>query len=209
MYSWVLLDWDGCIADTLGLWVKAYEKVLPKHGIHASPEDIWKKLCIGNVPKQFAVADIAQCRQDIGEAAAELFQDVLLYENVKSTLEAVTNHAKLAIISNTRSHLLHPVLKRHQLDNVFASIVTQEDVAKPKPHPEGLFKTMESLGADPQRTLFVGDSDKDLEVARHGGIDSALFYPSQHEGLYDFERLQTYEPTHVLRNFQELEQLVR
>jgi HAD superfamily hydrolase (TIGR01549 family) len=209
MYSWVLLDWDGCIADTLHLWIKAYEKVLPKYGISTSPDDIWKKLCIGNVPKQYAISDFEQCRRDIGETATELFEEASLYENVKTTLETITSHTELAIVSNTRSHLLHPVLKRHQLDTYFSSIITQEDVAKPKPHPEGLLKTMELLGADPKRTLFVGDSDKDLEVARHGGVDSALFYPAKHEQLYDLDHLRGYGPTHVLRDFHELEQLVR
>jgi HAD superfamily hydrolase (TIGR01509 family) len=209
MYSWVVLDWDGCVAATLELWVKTYEKVLPKHGINAHPKDIWEKLCIGNVPKQFAVSDIPQCRQDVGEVASELFENVRLYENAKSTLEAMTDHAKLAIVSNTRSHLLHPVLNRHRIDTVFSSIITQEDVIKPKPHPEGLFKTMELLNADPKRTLFVGDSDKDLEVARHGGIDSALFYPAEHEQLYDLDQLRSYNPTHIVRSFRELGELVR
>ena len=207
-YSWILFDWDGCVADTLGMWVKVYERVLPKYNIKASTEDIWKKLCIGNVPKQFAVTDLEQCRRDVGEVAMELFKDVTLYDNVKASLAGMTANAELAVVSDTRFVLLQSVLRRHQLDGIFSSIVTREDVTQLKPHPEGLLKTMQRLDADPAATLFVGDSSKDLEVARQAGVDSALFYPEQHERLYDLPWLCSYNPTHVVRNFQELEQLV-
>jgi D-glycero-D-manno-heptose 1,7-bisphosphate phosphatase len=43
-----------------------------------------------------------------------------------------------------------------------------------KPHPELLQRAMRSHGADPQATLYVGDSEKDLLAALQAGCKSAL-----------------------------------
>jgi HAD superfamily hydrolase (TIGR01509 family) len=207
-YSWVFFDWDGCIADTLHLWIKTYEQVLPKYGLDVSAEEIWDKLCVGSVPKQYAIRDQAQCIHDTRKTALALFAEARLYNQAKDSLLAMSNHCKLAIVSNSPTVLLQSGLRRHQLEDLFASVIAKEDVEFAKPHPIGLFKTMERLKADPKQTLFVGDSHKDIEAARRAGVDSALFYPVEHEQLYDLDHLIAHEPTHIVSSFQEIKQLV-
>jgi len=41
-----------------------------------------------------------------------------------------------------------------------------------KPDPTLLHKLMERMGADPERTLFVGDSNVDIQTAKNGGLTS-------------------------------------
>ena len=49
-----------------------------------------------------------------------------------------------------------------------------EDVALPKPHPEGVERLLASLGASPERTLVVGDSPADIQAAHNAGCWSCL-----------------------------------
>ncbi len=49
-----------------------------------------------------------------------------------------------------------------------------EDVALPKPHPEGVERVLASLGASAERTLVVGDSPADIAAARNAGCWSCL-----------------------------------
>ena len=56
----------------------------------------------------------------------------------------------------------------------FPHIVGFEDVTHHKPHPEGLERLMARMGATPSRTLVVGDSWSDVEVAKNGGCWSCL-----------------------------------
>jgi HAD superfamily hydrolase (TIGR01509 family) len=208
MYSWVFFDWDGCIADTLRIWVRAYEQTLPNYGINASAQDIWRKLQLGNVPKQYAVSDQLQCRTDTRKVAMALFEDVALYDNAKDSLMTIANQCELGIVSNSPSELLYSVLGRYKIKDLFSSIIAKEDAAELKPHPGGILKAMELLQADPRKTLFVGDSDKDLDAARRAGIDSVLFYPEEHELLYELKQLESHKPTYVVRSFKELEYVV-
>lgn len=66
------------------------------------------------------------------------------------------------------------VLEALGLDGFFDTIVAGDTVTRPKPHPEGLVVAMAALGATPGRTLYVGDTLHDLQVARGAGVRSVL-----------------------------------
>lgn len=41
-----------------------------------------------------------------------------------------------------------------------------------KPHPQMLEELMDELGAAPARTLMIGDTTHDLQMARNAGVDA-------------------------------------
>lgn len=65
-----------------------------------------------------------------------------------------------------------------------------------KPHPQMLHEIMDELGATPERTLMIGDTSYDLQMARNAGVSSlAVSYGAQpleslleHEPLAHFDR---------------------
>jgi pyrophosphatase PpaX len=48
-----------------------------------------------------------------------------------------------------------------------------DDVARPKPEPEGVLRALARLGADPRVTLVIGDSPADIEMGRAAGTRTA------------------------------------
>jgi len=62
------------------------------------------------------------------------------------------------------------VLKRLNLINLFDFILTQDDVTRPKPHPEGLYKFLLTWGLKPDEIIYIGDSMYDKECARRAGV---------------------------------------
>ena len=56
-----------------------------------------------------------------------------------------------AIVSTKRACTLREVLDARNLLPLFASITGGEDVSQPKPHPEGLLRTVERLGLTPDQ----------------------------------------------------------
>ena len=62
-------------------------------------------------------------------------------------------------------------LERHDLDRHVDAVVGRDTVARHKPNPEPLLYAIESVGAHPERTLFVGDSDSDREAAVAAGTE--------------------------------------
>ena len=204
MYQWIFFDWDGCIADSLDDWVTVCRRSLLRQGIDALPSVIWDKLCIGDIPKQFAVKDYEGCKKDIGIIGEEVFGNVKLYEGAAQMLQDLAAVKSLALITNNRTKLIRQPLVRHDLSQYFDMIITQESNVRPKPHPAGIQKALDFFDALPGRAVMVGDSTKDLEAARRAGIDSILFYPPAHRHRYYLNTLLRERPTHIVESHTEL-----
>jgi len=48
-----------------------------------------------------------------------------------------------------------------------------DDVARPKPEPDGVLRALEEFGADPEATLVIGDSPADILMGRAAGVRTA------------------------------------
>jgi AHBA synthesis associated protein len=48
-----------------------------------------------------------------------------------------------------------------------------DDVARPKPEPDGVLAAMSGLNADPRSTLVIGDSPADIMMGRAAGTRTA------------------------------------
>jgi phosphoglycolate phosphatase len=64
--------------------------------------------------------------------------------------------------------------------NAFFSFTRTMDECFSKPHPQMINQILENLFIEPERSIMVGDSIYDLEMARNASIDSiAVTYGSQ------------------------------
>lgn len=61
------------------------------------------------------------------------------------------------------------IVVRHGWESLFTTIQTADDAIS-KPHPEMILRAMAETGATPQRTLMVGDSSFDMEMAVAAGV---------------------------------------
>lgn len=78
---------------------------------------------------------------------------------------------RLGIVSNKYRYRIEEFLERNNYSDLFEVIVGMEDMAEPKPAPEGLLLAMERLGTTPDKSLFIGDNPVDAETARRAGTD--------------------------------------
>ncbi|HEY6332698.1 MAG TPA: HAD-IA family hydrolase [Blastocatellia bacterium] len=76
----------------------------------------------------------------------------------------------LGIVSTKYQRRIRSILARDRLLDHFDVIVGGEDVTRHKPHPEGLFKALETLNRDPATGFYVGDSIVDGAVAERAGM---------------------------------------
>jgi phosphoglycolate phosphatase-like HAD superfamily hydrolase len=63
-------------------------------------------------------------------------------------------------------------LKTLGLDDVFGTVVCNEDVVYKKPHPEGLLLAMRRLDKRPEICCYVGDSPADMEMSKRAGMQT-------------------------------------
>jgi pyrophosphatase PpaX len=80
---------------------------------------------------------------------------------------------RLAVFTGASRQIAEFTLARSGLSGYFPTIVTGDDVDKPKPDPEGLRIVMENIGAYSDRTAYVGDHPNDIRAARTANAQTA------------------------------------
>ena len=76
-----------------------------------------------------------------------------------------------------KNEAARPVVDRYY-PNLFHRVQGALPGVPVKPDPTLLRRLMEELEANPENTLFVGDSDVDIRTARNGGLTGCGVLPS-------------------------------
>ena len=89
------------------------------------------------------------------------------HEYALSKLRA--NGYRLAVASNSIRNTIEVMMQRAALDGYLDFIVSNQDVAKPKPDPEMYVKAISLLGLAPEQVLIVEDNENGIRAARGSG----------------------------------------
>lgn len=122
-------------------------------------------------------------------------------------VDPVVRHMKesrfqLGIVSTKFRYRIEAILQREELLDCFDVIIGGEDVAIPKPDPQGLLLALERMQARKQDIIYAGDSVVDAETAERGGVAFAAIL----SGTTNEEEFLKYQP---LKIFTGLDQLSR
>jgi phosphoglycolate phosphatase len=111
-------------------------------------------------------------------------------------LEFIRPWAKTAVSTN-RTNTINQVLKTFALDSYFDLVISAQDVERPKPDPESLYRILAHFRISPEQGLFIGDSEVDAQTALRAGVP---FVAYKNEGLFADFRVQGFaELTEVLK----------
>ena len=105
----------------------------------------------------------------------------------------------LAVATGKSRRGLDAALNTVQLKGLFDATRTADETAS-KPHPLMLQELMRELGAEPDRTLMIGDTTHDLQLALNAGTASVAVSFGAHES----EALQELDALAVVHSTAEL-----
>ncbi len=93
------------------------------------------------------------------------------YDGVEALLARLkAANIKLAIVSNKVDSAVKALCERYFADYISIAIGEKENIRR-KPAPDTVFAAMELLGAENARTVYIGDSEVDVQTAKNAGID--------------------------------------
>ena len=181
MYSYVIFDLDGTLLNTIDDLADTGNHVCALHGWPAHPVEAYKRMVGNGIPKlveRFAPAGTD--RDTLDQAYGEFMAWYGLHKEDKTApypgMNEVARRLKeagvsIAVLSNKADEMAGPVVE-HYYPGVFPIVQGALSGLPTKPDPTLLHKLMERMGADPERTLFVGDSNVDIQTAKNGGLAS-------------------------------------
>jgi phosphoglycolate phosphatase len=206
-YDLLVFDWDGTLMDSaahiacalqaafgdLGLPVPS--TAAARHVIGLGLEDAMMYLNPGLDRARYAeVADRYRVHFLAGD------QNVELFPAVTTGIAALNRGGYLMAVATGKSRRgLDRSLSATGLVPYFhASRCADEGF--PKPHPEMLQVIMEMLGTMPERTLMIGDTTHDLQMAHNAGVAAvAVTY-----GAHSPADLESMNPVGCVGSFEQL-----
>lgn len=128
------------------------------------------------------------------------------YPGVRETMEYFEGAGKLmAVVTNKPEGLSVRILEELGLNRFFRMVVGGDTVENKKPHPEPLLKVLDGLGAEPEKTVFVGDSPVDCASGKEAGVYTVgVTY-----GFRDVEELERAGFDIIIDSFSDLRKIVR
>jgi len=184
----ILFDWDGTLSDSVPLVTKATNKILAAHGYATVTEaqihdgmrfpTAERLLYHMGLLGEDLLARARAMADEFYAAADELgHRYVALFPGVLEMLEALdADGMPMAVVTNNRRTTASELIRHAGLPESLAVVIGEEDVIRPKPDPEGVFRAIAALEARagrpiaPGRTVFVGDSQSDAGAATASGV---------------------------------------
>jgi phosphoglycolate phosphatase len=176
-FDLIVWDWDGTLADSTGMITVALLKAAEEVGLPALSREQASSIIglglkesiealYGQIPKEQAQALAAKYTANYyaGESAIPLF------EGAAETIKALSMRGyKLAVATGKGRRGLNLALEHSGLGQYFQATRTVDECFS-KPHPQMLDELMDDLVVMPERTLMIGDTSYDLQMAQNAGI---------------------------------------
>lgn len=110
---------------------------------------------------------------------------------------------RLAVVSNKPDEAVRALTERY-FPGVFPVAIGNRDGWATKPAPDSVYEAMRLLGARRESTVYVGDSDVDVDTARNAGLDSIIVT----WGFRDEDFLRAHGAQHLAHNADELYEML-
>jgi phosphoglycolate phosphatase len=175
--DFIVFDLDGTLANSLADLTNAANYCGDHLGLPAyDPEAV--KGMIGGGERKFIERVVGEGNEDRIDECLGLYLEYYSrhcgdltrpYPGVKETLEQLSRNKKLAVLTNKRQSLAQCVVEVMGLRRFFAVIRGGGEDLPLKPSPEPLKAVLQDLGAEPARSLMVGDKPADIGAARGAG----------------------------------------
>lgn len=195
-FDLICFDWDGTLYDSTAIITRCIQQaVVDVGGIRPSDDAASYVIGMALMPALARAApDVPPEKYpELGRRYRHHYlrhqNDISLFAGVLPLLaELRTRHHWLAVATGKSRQGLNEVLSGHELHGVFDASRTADETAG-KPSPLMLHELMREFGTEPERTLMVGDTTHDLQMAVNAGCPSVGVSYGAHD-VSGFDRLK-------------------
>jgi beta-phosphoglucomutase-like phosphatase (HAD superfamily) len=173
----LIFDCDGTLVDTAPLYYMAFSQALKPYGAelprewYAQRTGASEDVVLDGYEKTFGVSiNRAECVKELRQIFLSSLPTVSEIPEVVGIARAKKGTLRLAVASGGSRELVMATLNSTGLVSLFETIVTVDDVPKPKPAPDLFIEAARRLKSSPERCLVFEDSKEGIEAARRAGM---------------------------------------
>ena len=206
-YELIVFDWDGTLMDSAGAIVRAIQASARDLGL-PEPSDARARHVIGlglQEALSYAVPELDPAAYPL---MVERYRhhylsadhQLELFPGSFELIEGLAGSGRLLGVATGKSRKGLDRALAHSGLGAFFHATRCADECFSKPHPQMLEEVMAECGVLPERTLMIGDTTHDLDMARNAGVDALAvgFGAHPQEVLRQAEHLALMDSTAAL-----------
>jgi beta-phosphoglucomutase len=177
----LIFDFNGTLSDDEPILCEIFGDLFAEHGKPLSAQEYFDELA-GLSDPEIVRTWLGPDHPDIDAVIAarvERYRDAVadgssVHEHTREAVRYAAKRASLAICSGAVRAEIEPVVTAAGIAPLFQGIVSSDDVADGKPHPEGYLKALALLGVNAEETVVFEDTEAGIASARAAGIGRVL-----------------------------------
>jgi len=179
----LLLDLDGTLLDTAPDMGGALNLLRAEHGREPLPAATIRPV-VSHGAMRLVALGFPGVTGDAFEAlrlrfleiyAANLAIGTRLFPGFDEVLRSLESRGvPWGIVTNKPAWLTDPLLAALGLDRRAACAVSGDTVAERKPHPLPLLHAAQLVGVEPERCIYAGDAERDIQAGRAAGMTTVV-----------------------------------
>ena len=217
----ILFDLDGTLVDTAPDLMLAHNHVMKKFGYPTkSTEDI--RNLVGKGAGALIGRSIwGQAKKEFSKVLNDKIKDEMVKEFINFYGKNIINESTLingvkkfliwckeqnismAVCTNKQEHLSNDLLKKIGIYDFFEYVAGSDTFDYCKPDPRHLTNVVEILDGDVKKTIMIGDSETDANVAKAAGIPVILL-----ENGYTEKNTTEIYHNHLIKDFVGIEKII-
>lgn len=206
-YDLIVFDWDGTIMDSTAVIVMSIQQAARDLGLPVPADSIASHVIGLGLTDALSMAVPRLQRADYPRMVERYVahwrtheDDLVLFPGVRDLLAELRQRQYLLAVATGKSRAgLDRSLAHGALADAF-DWTRCADETRSKPHPQMLIELMERFEVPPERTLMIGDTTHDSQMASNAGVPAV----SVTYGAHPRAQLETLAPRVVVDSVAEL-----
>ncbi len=208
---YAIFDLDGTLLDTLDDLTDSMNYLLGKHNFPLRTRDEVRNFVGNGVRKLVERAVPPEYKAD-EEFIDKFYDDFSLYYNSHSDIKTAPYPGTLGMLDKLLHSGFDIAIVSNKIDSAVKSLsakffgeriksaIGEKPSVRHKPEPDMVFMAMEEMGADKENSIYIGDSEVDIQTAKNAGIPciSVLW------GFKDRKFLENSGATVIVESMEEL-----
>src|SRR5262245_16271622 len=185
MYRFLLWDHDGVLVDTEPLYFAATQEAIRLLGFDIDQAEYLRLTTAGRtsweLARQRGIAEnvIADARQERDRRYQQyLLTQEIEIEGVLDVLTTLSARYRMAIVTTSRRSDFELIHRSRKIQDFFEFVLTVEDCARAKPHPDPYLRALKRFNAQPEEALVIEDSARGLAAAIAAGLECVIIRSS-------------------------------
>ena len=205
----ICFDLDGTLVNTEKWIIGALIATLKKHNLKIRKRDLYLEwgvvlhVVLKKLYPKLTKAKIDEILIDFEKERKNTIHKIKPFKNTKKILIELSKTYKLCILSNNPHPVITKILKIANIDkNLFSIIIGNDEVKRPKPFPDEIYKAERELKKKVQ--FMVGDSKQDIKTAKAAKVKSIIILTSPKQVWKDLK-----EADYKIKDIKEIPKLIK